>query len=438
MVFMPRGSAKSTYSSVVWPSKRLGERPGTKIILASYGDELPKQHGRRTRSIIRQPRYQQIFKCGLTTESTAADNFTLTNGSAYYATGMGAAVVGHRAHGIVIDDPVKNRQDAKSQTMRDSTWESYLYDLRPCLIPGGFIVLVMTRWDIDDVAGRILPEDWNGESGVFDGRDGMKWRVLCLQARCETHTDPLGRQIGEYLCPEWFPVSQWAEYERVRSMWTSMCQQVPRPAEGTFFRIESLLHEGKPVPVPTRVKTVFAVIDSATKTGNEHDGTGVVYCAFNPGLGFPLVILGWDYVQIEGGVLEYWLPGVFERLEQYAVQCQAIYGSSGAMIEDKASGMVLLQRAKTHGWPASPIDSKLTAMGKKERALNAEPHVSAGDVKLTQEAYEHVVTFKGSTKNHFLAQVLNFAMDSKDTAADDLSDCFTYSIAMSLGNPEGF
>lgn len=450
MIFQPRGSAKSTNASIIFPSKYLGETPDRKLILASYGDELPKQHGRRTRSIVRQKRYQQIFHSELSNDSSAGDHFRLTNGSEYYATGMGAAVVGHRAHGILIDDPVKNVQDARSETKRNSTWESYCYDLRPCLIPHGFIVLIMTRWDPDDIAGRILPEDWNGDSGYFQGRDGMRWRVLCLQARCETHTDPLGRKLGEYLCPEWFPISQWQEYERNRMQWAAMCQQIPRPPEGAFFLKDSLLVDGiaadgsairVPAEMPTCVTVVFCTIDTAIKTGKEHDGTGVIYWGLMPndfGGGYKLVILDWDYVQIEGGTLEKWLPEIFARLEELARECMATMGSNGAWIEDKGSGIVLLQQAQNHGWPAQAIDTKLVAMGKTERAYNAEPYVSAGDVKICRPAYEKVVTFKGSTKNHLLSQVLNFSMDSKDQDAKDLLDCLTYGVAISIGNPEGF
>lgn len=440
MVFMPRGAAKSTYSSIVFPSKYLGEEGNRRVILASYGDELPRKNGRRTRSIIRQPRYQRLFNCQLSQDSQAADQFSLTNGSEYMATGMLAGVVGNRANGIVIDDPVKNRQAAQSQVQRNATWDAYHDDLLPCLLPGGWLVLVMTRWDLDDMAGRILPEDWNGESGYFDCRDGMRWRVLCLQAKCETHSDPLGRELGEYLWPQWFDRKHWSQFESSPMTWNSMFQQRPRPPEGAFFQKASLLVDGQPVEMPCLVESVFAIVDTAIKTGSQHDGTGVVFFAYSPrvNLNAPLTILDWDYQQIEGGSLEKWLPSIFERLEYFAKECKARNGSVGAHIEDKGSGMILLQQAATHDWPAYPIESKLSSVGKVERASNAEPHVSAGDVKIARLAYERVVTFKGSTRNHFLGQVLGFAIDTVDKSPDDLLDCFSYGIALSLGNRDGF
>ena len=450
MVFMPRGAAKSTYSSIVFPSKYLGEAPDRRLILASYGEDLPRKNGRRTRSIIKQKRYQRLFNCELSKDSSAVDQFALTNGSEYMASGIGASIVGNRAHGIVIDDPVKNRQEARSETKRETTWDSYKYDLLPCLIPGGWVVLVMTRWDPDDIAGRILPENWKGDSGYFDCRDGMPWRVLCLQAKCETHTDPLGRKLGEYLWPEWFKPSHWVPFERDPMQWSSMYQQLPRPMEGSFFTESMFLvpstvlgADGKPVLVPAEkpkvLNYVFAVIDSASKTGKKHDGTGVVYFGRSHNLGGPpLQILDWDYTQIQAASLIDWLPGVFRRLEELAKECRAVQGSKGAWIEDQASGTVLLQQAANKGLPARKIDSKLTALGKVGRGENASPYVAAGDVKITREAYEKVVTFKDSTKNHLMAQLLGFDIATQDTAADDLFDGATYGIAIALGNPQGF
>ena len=439
MVFMPRGSAKSTYSSIVYPSKYLGSGQSKKLILASYGDDLPKKHGRKTRSIIRQNRYRQLFDAELSTESQAADYFVLSNGSEYLATGMGAAVVGHRAHGIIIDDPVKNIADARSETKRNSTWDSYNYDLLPCLIPGGWVVLVMTRWDEDDIAGRILPEDWKGDSGVFKGRDGSDWRVLCLQARCATHTDPLGRNLGEYLAPEWFPRSHWLKFEADKMLWASMCQQIPRPLEGSYFTESSLLVDGQPIAVPHRADFVFAIIDSAMKSGLQHDGTAVTFFARSfHGQSVPLVVLDWDTKQIDAALLIEWLPWVYERLEELARECDCIYGVRGVWIEDKQSGTVLLQQAINAGLPAEPIDTKLTAMGKSERAFDASPYVTAGDVKITEYAYQKTVEYKGSRKNHFLSQVCGFSMDSKDKDPKDLLDTFTYGVILSLGNAEGF
>ena len=252
MVFMPPGSAKSTYASVVFPSRFLGAQPDRKIILASYGDDLARKMGRRTRSIIRQKRYKAIFGCELTADSQAAQEFSLNNGSEYMSCGILSGVTGNRANGLIIDDPIKGREQANSETIRNKTFDAYEDDLKTRLIPGGWVVLIQTRWHEADLAGRILPDGWNGESGKFLCRDGYEWDVLCLQARCEVANDPLGRQHGEYLWPEWFDRKHWEQFESNPRTWSALFQQRPSPLEGDLFK-------------PDRIPVIDAVPGNVTQ-----------------------------------------------------------------------------------------------------------------------------------------------------------------------------
>ena len=207
-----------------------------------------------------------------------------------------------------------------------------------------------------------------------------------------------------------------------------------------FFARDKLLVNNQPVPFPTHCECVFAVMDTASKTGTEHDATAVTYFALERhGAFFPLMILDWDIVQIEGALLETWLPIVFQRLEELATQCRARMGSIGALIEDKNSGTILLQQALRRGMRATAIDSKLTAMGKDERALNVSGYVYRGQVKYTDYAFNKVSTYKRKTRNHLVDQIESFRMGDKDSRRDDdLLDTFCYGIAVSLGNSEGF
>lgn len=240
MILAPPGSAKSTYASVVGPTWYLGTKPDRRMILASYGDDLARKHGRRTRQLLRAAESEAILQCTLDPESRAADEFGLTNGSEYIACGIMGGVTGNRAHVIVIDDPVKGREQADSQVIRDRTWDAYQDDLLTRLIPGGSVVMILTRWHEDDLAGRILPDDWAGESGDIKCKDGNVWRVLCLQAECETASDPLARKIGDMLWPEWFDERHWSQFRLNRRTWSSLYQQRPAPDEGILFRKEDM------------------------------------------------------------------------------------------------------------------------------------------------------------------------------------------------------
>jgi hypothetical protein len=206
-----------------------------------------------------------------------------------------------------------------------------------------------------------------------------------------------------------------------------------------FFAREKLLDQGQPVPYPKHCDCVFAVIDTASKTGTEHDATAVTFFARDRLGGFPLLILDWDITQIEGAMLETWLPGVFERLEELARLCGARYGALGAFIEDKNSGTILLQQAARRNWMAHPIESKLTAMGKDERAIDVSGYVYRGNVKYTDHASNKTTIYKRKSRNHLVEQVESFWIGDKDKKSEnDLLDTFCYGIAIALGNSEGF
>jgi predicted phage terminase large subunit-like protein len=244
----------STYGSVVFPSRFLGQAPGRKLILASYGDDLARKMGRRTRQICRSPRYRGIWGYELSKESSAAEQWALTNGSEYMACGLMSGITGNRANGAIIDDPVRGREQANSETIRQKTWDAYQDDLLTRLIPGGWLAIIQTRWHENDLAGRILPMDWKGESGMIECRDGNTWEVLCVQAKAEAgRNDPLGRQPGEYLWPEWFDRKHWAQFETNARTWASLFQQMPTPAEGDLFKPDMISVVGA---VPTGAEFV--------------------------------------------------------------------------------------------------------------------------------------------------------------------------------------
>lgn len=204
-----------------------------------------------------------------------------------------------------------------------------------------------------------------------------------------------------------------------------------------FFSTEQLLNDGQPVPYPTTCDAVFAVMDTATKTGKKHDGSGIVYFAYQK---FPkprLFVIDYELRQIEGALLETLMPNVFSQCETYAKQFGARRGSLGVLMEDKASGMVLLQHAVRKDWPMHAIDSKLTSLGKDERAISASPYVYQHKVKFCPMAFEKVVVYKGRSANHLLNQIVNYQV-GVDQGEDDLLDCFCYGVSLTLGGATGF
>jgi hypothetical protein len=206
-----------------------------------------------------------------------------------------------------------------------------------------------------------------------------------------------------------------------------------------FFSLKNLLTDDKPEPFPERCLYVFATIDTAVKTGKLNDGTGVVYWAFERlGEEHWLKVIDYEYLQIEGSMLETWLPVVYRNLNEYAEKCGARLGSRGCFIEDKGSGSILIQQAKRRDYMVSELPQKLTSLGKSERAINASGYVYQQRVKLLEVAYERLITYKQVTKNHLLGQVLGFRVGDVDDRPDDLLDCFCYGVVIALGNYEGY
>ncbi len=205
-----------------------------------------------------------------------------------------------------------------------------------------------------------------------------------------------------------------------------------------FFSETSLLVDGKPVVPPTRCDTVYAVIDTAVKDTLEHDGTAVVYVAKDKRAEHALTILDWDVLQIEGYLLETWLPGVYMRLDELSKECGTRYGSAGSFIEDKSTGSVLIQHARNKGLQVEAIPADLTALGKDPRAISASPYVYRGDVKLSQYAYDKVKNYRGQTRNHLLSQVCGYRPGTKTPHGMDLLDCFTYGVMLGVGDSNGY
>lgn len=204
-----------------------------------------------------------------------------------------------------------------------------------------------------------------------------------------------------------------------------------------FFGELTMLVDGQPVEMPEKCDQVFAVIDTALKDGFEHDGTAVTYYARSKYSGHPLIVLDWEILQIQGAMLEDWLPSVNMRLEQLSAQTKARQGNVGIYIEDKASGIVLIQQGIRRGLPVYPVPAAMTALGKEGRALSVSGYVFQGLVKICRYAYEKTINYKGQTRNHFISQVCSFRMGQKD-GPRDLLDTFCYGVAISLGDSEGY
>ena len=256
-LFLPPGSAKTTYASILFPSWYLSRFPDRSVIAASHTYELAEKWGRQVRNAIVQ--HSPVLGLEMSNDSQAAGAWSLKSGGEYRATGVGSAIVGHRSDCLVIDDPVRGGIDAESERVRETTFEWYKRDLITRLKPGGVKILIQTRWHLDDLAGRILAEA---------DRTGEKWTVINLPAEALPN-DALGRQPGEMLWGDdgygYARDLKKAKLVHTARDWSSQFQQNPVPDQGGFFQKEWLRsYEHMP---PINNLHIYGASDFATKDG---------------------------------------------------------------------------------------------------------------------------------------------------------------------------
>jgi predicted phage terminase large subunit-like protein len=220
MLFLPPRHGKSEMTTVRYPVWRLEREPHLRVIIGAYNQMLANSFNRKARKIA-----AERFTLS---DRVAVEDWQTPDGGGIRAAGVGAGVTGRGADLVIIDDPVKNREEAESPTYRDRVWDWYTDDLYTRLEPGASLILIMTRWHEDDLAGRILASERASD-----------WHIVNLPALAEIN-DPLGRAEGAALCPERYDETALASIQEVLGSrsFVSLYQQRPQPAEGALFKRE--------------------------------------------------------------------------------------------------------------------------------------------------------------------------------------------------------
>lgn len=230
MVFMPPRHGKSELCSIRFPGWWLGLHPADPIIVTSYAASLAISKSRQCRNLVEERAYQNVFgaySChdtpvALDEGQRASDNWQIDgHRGGVLAAGVGGGITGYGAKLFIIDDPHKNREEASSLTMRDHVWDWYRSTARTRLEPDGAVVLIMTRWHTDDLAGRLLEQQQ-------EDADADQWTVLKM---------PAISADGVALWPARFPLSELQQIRATIGSWEfgALYGQDPRPPEGAIF-----------------------------------------------------------------------------------------------------------------------------------------------------------------------------------------------------------
>jgi len=220
MIFMPPRHGKSELASKSFPAWFLGRNPLKQIIACSYNSELAGDFGRSVRNIVNSQEYSNIFNdVTLSPDNKAADRWQTNRGGVYVSAGVGSSMTGRGADILLIDDPTKDRAEADSPTVRQRVWDWWTSTAYTRLMPGGAIIIIQTRWHMDDLSGRLLKEAEKG---------GEQWDVLSL---------PAIDKDNEALWPEWFPLGALKKIKTVIGSrdWSALYQQDPAGDDKSGF-----------------------------------------------------------------------------------------------------------------------------------------------------------------------------------------------------------
>lgn len=268
MLFMPPRSGKSEIVSRNFPAWFLGRNPDKEIIACSYASSLANSFSRKVRDILRDPAYKHIFpQCELDKDNQAVEQWMTTEGGGYVSAGVGGSIVGKGAHVLIIDDPVKGREEAKSEKTKESIRDWYTGSAYTRLAPGGGVLIIMQRWAEDDLAGWLLAEDAANE----DENTKESWEVVLYPAIAEQ--DEKYRRKGEALHRERYDEKAFARIRRTvgERDWNALFQQNPLPDSGDYFKEEMFSMVGRSEYPSMDEMQVYAAWDLAIGEREEND-----------------------------------------------------------------------------------------------------------------------------------------------------------------------
>ena len=378
MIFMPPRHGKSELASRRFPAWFMGRRPEMSIIAASYNSDLAGDFGRDVRNIVASPEHGALFAGGLAADSKAQNRWHTQSGGGYAAAGVGTAVTGRGAHVFLIDDPVKDRESADSETIREKTYRWYLStaytrlegelvdqdedplwrDLDEARERGeafeGAVVLIQTRWHEDDLAGRLILDMERGAD---------QWDILSLPAIRD----------GKALWPQKYSAERLGRIKKQLSTreWQSLYQQEPTPDQGTFFQREWFKrHVSPPSGLRKYIFSDFAV----TEGGGDFTELGVI------GLDADMVAFDCDWWSGQTTASD-WIERTIDLMERH--KPYAFFGESGVI--RRAIEPILRRRMrerKVHCrlvWLTRSGDKAAMARAIQARAENGMVSLSFGD-----------------------------------------------------------
>ena len=397
IISTPPQHGKSTTITETLPSWFLMRHPDCNVIQVSYGDSLAERSGKRNKEKIAE--FGNIFGVELDPSKKSSKNFMLKDHKGgMISAGVGGGLTGNPAHLMVIDDPIKNRQEADSERFRESLWDEFEHSMLSRLAAGAKVILIMTRWHEDDLAGRILEN--MGDITTY----------VNYECECESENDPLGRKIGQALCPEIGKDEKWLESykksftnESGMRAWEALFQGHPTIAEGNILKKEWWNYYD-PAKEPKYDQMVMSV-DATFKDGERNDFVAISVWGKKENKIYLVKMIN-EHLNFTATLHK------IRLLKAHYPRIGAIY------VEDAANGQAIIQTLSHEILGIIPVPPDKS----KEARVNAVSFViEAGNVYLPEG---DPITYK------FVEQCAKFPNDKHDDMVDSMSQAL-YKLAYS-------
>jgi predicted phage terminase large subunit-like protein len=393
IVNMPPRHGKTMQISELFPAWYMGRHPEREILFATYSFDRSGDCGRKVRNQMTDPYHKIIFPdCEVSKDAAGANRMMTKQGGAYVATGVGGGIVGRGANLFIIDDPISSREDADSDTSRKKLLDWYRGVAYTRLMNPNVIILVMTRWHFDDLAGFLL------EEMQHEG-----WAVLKMPAIADGHDDPIGRQSGEALWPTEYGVERLRQIKTTIGTreWNAQYQQIPMPDEGSMINIKWFkrypwkdwlpwhlaLQMGATPPkeLPFGIRSIVMSWDTAYKEAQINDPSALTIWGVNKNHEYRL--LGtinerMNYPKLKKRIIKTW--------QNYS-QCN-LPGPIPLLIEDKASGQSLIHELRR--FTGIPVIAINPDANKQTRMSAVTPLIESGRVFLPDGNLDWVMDYE--------------------------------------------
>jgi len=406
MILAPPRSGKSELASRAFPAWCLGRDSHLEFISTAYSTDLASTMSTSVRRRVDEPVYHEIFPetCmpvpGKSNAIRTADYWEVVNSEgrptrgSYLAAGVGAGITGRGFNIGLIDDPVKDWMEASSPTTRERIWTWYKSTFWSRRYPKkSGIILIMTRWNKDDLGGRLKEEMETG---------GEEWSIFSFPMVAEKKEFvALGKEIyhtrdeGDILFPEQMPQEFVDECRKQpEMMWSALYQQNPIIAGGNFFKRDWFAMYQTP---PDKFRRILITSDTAMKTGEQHDFS--VFQVWGMDLHGHIWLLEQTRGKWEAHILKRVAKEIWGKWGRRKGDVPYITRASGLYVEDKASGTGLVQEIRAEGVPCLPV---ARTKDKVTRAIEMQPSIASGLVHLPMNT---------PWINEFLAEVEEFSLD---------------------------